>query len=82
MDTICFFFTVERDREAGTQENKGWERTGSRTTRGGKRGIYMRVGGESRNKEGNSLLFITEYHSVKNTYLAKFYNSHLTSTNA
>ena len=67
-----FLFTVERDREAGTQENKGWERTGSRRTRGGKRGIYMRVGGESRSKEGNSLLFITGHHSVKNTYLAKF----------
>ena len=72
MDTFCSFFTVERDREAGTQENKGWQRMGSWRTRGGKRGIYMRVGGESRNKEGNSLLFITEYHSVKNTYLSKF----------
>ena len=72
MDIICSLFTVERERKAGTQENKGWERTGSRRTRGGKRGIYMRVGGESRNKEGNSLLFITGYHSVKNTYLSKF----------
>ena len=63
---------MERDREAGTQENKGWQRTGSRRTRGGKRGIYMRVGDESRNKEGNSLLFITGYHLVKNTYLSKF----------
>ena len=32
----------------------------------------MRVGGESRNKEGNSLLFITGYHSVKNTCLKSF----------
>ena len=72
METVCSFFIVERDREAGTQENKGWQRTGSRRTRGGKRGIYMRVGGESRNKEGNSLLFITGYHSVENTYLSKF----------
>ena len=72
MDTVCSFFPVERDREAGIQENKGRQRMGSRRTRGGKRGIYMRVGGESRNKEGNSLLFITGHHSVKNTYLAKF----------
>ena len=82
MDTICFFHSGEGQGggnpgeqgvgEDGKQENKGWERTGSRRTRGGKRGIYMRVGGESRNKEGNSLLFITGHHSVKNTYLAKF----------
>ena len=35
-----------------------------------------RTGGEraasgNRNKEGDSLLFITEYCSVKNTYIAK-----------
>ena len=31
-----------------------------------------RAGSESRNKAGDSLLFTTEYYSVKNTYLAKF----------
>ena len=35
-------------------------------------GIYMRVGSGSRNKESNSLFFITWYYSVKNTHLAKF----------
>ena len=34
----------------------------------------MRAGSKSRNKEGNSLLFITGYHSVKSTSLAKFWN--------
>ena len=37
------------------RENRGWESAGS----------------GSRNKEGDSLLFITEYYSVKNTYIAK-----------
>ena len=32
----------------------------------------MRAGSKSRNKEGNSLLFVTGYHSVKNTSLEKF----------
>ena len=31
-----------------------------------------RAGSGSRNEEGNSLLFIIRYYSVKNTYLAKF----------
>ena len=35
-------------------------------------GIYMRVGSGSKNKESNSLFFITGYYLVKNTYLAKF----------
>ena len=32
----------------------------------------MRAGGGSKNKEGDSLLFITGYYSVKNTHRAKF----------
>ena len=47
---------VEGDRGAGVRENRGRERAGS-----GKR-----------NKEGNNELFITEYCSVKHTYIAKF----------
>ena len=48
---------------------------------GGGSGIYVRVGSGSKN-EGDSLLFITGYYSVNNTYLEKFSNFHLTSTNA
>ena len=33
-----------------------------------------RAGSGSRNKEGDSFLFITRYYSVKNTCLAKFWN--------
>ena len=33
-------------------------------------GIYMRAGSESRNKEGDNLLFITGYYSVKNKHLS------------
>ena len=47
---------VEGDRGVGDQKKRGQERAESR----------------SRNKEGNSLLFITGYYSVKNTSLAKF----------
>ena len=47
-----------RGREAGEQ--------------GAGSGIHMRAGSGSRNEEGDSLLFITGYYSVKNTYLAKF----------
>ena len=32
----------------------------------------QRAGSGSRNKESDSLLFMTEYYSVKNTYIAKF----------
>ena len=42
----------------------------------------MRVGSGSKNEEGDSLLFITGYYSVNYTYLEKFSNFHLTSTNA
>ena len=38
----------------------------------------MRAKSGSRNKEGDSLLFITGYYSVKNFYLTKFRNFHLT----
>ena len=34
----------------------------------------MRAGSGSRNKEGDSLFFITGYNSVKNTYLANYLN--------
>ena len=39
---------------------------------GGSPGARERAGSGSRNKEGDSLLFITRYYSIKNTYLAKF----------
>ena len=53
-----------RGQGVGARENRGRERAGS--------GIYMRARSGSRNKEGDSLLFITGYYSIKNTYLAKF----------
>ena len=40
------------------------------------------AGSGSRNKKGDSLLFITGYYSVKNTHLANFWNFHWTSTDA
>ena len=44
----------DRGQGAGARENRGRERAGS--------GIYMRAGSGSRNKEGDSLLFITGYY--------------------
>ena len=41
----------------------GWGRAGSERTG---------AGSGSRNKEGDSLLFITGYYSIKNTYLTAF----------
>ena len=59
---------------------------GGRGQEGGEQGagsgISVRVGSGSRNEEGDSLLFITGYYSVNYTYLEKFSNFHLTSTNA
>ena len=40
MDIICSLLTVERDREAGTQENRGQERAESGRIRGVKRDLY------------------------------------------
>ena len=81
MDTICFF-----SQWRGTGKREPRRRGGGRGQKAGEQGawsgIYMRVGSESRNKEGNSLLFINGYHSVKNTCLEKFWNFHLTSTDA
>ena len=62
-------------RGAGAQENRGWERVGSGRAGDGKWDLFG--GGErgesgSRNKEGDSLLFITGINQSKNTYLAKF----------
>ena len=58
-------------REPGrTGGGRGWE--------AGKQG----AGSGSRNKEGDSLLFITGYYSNKNAYLAKFWNFYFTCTNA
>ena len=64
---------MEGDRDAGIQQNRGQERVGSGRTGGRKQDLYE--GGKqvwSRNKEGNSLLFITGYYSVKNTSIEKF----------
>ena len=52
----------------------GGQRAGARENRG-----RERAGTGSRNIEGDSLLFIAEYYSIKNTYLAKFWYFHLTS---
>ena len=62
---------MEECRGARAQENRGRERAEA-GEQGGESGIYMRVGSGSRCKERDSLLFITGYYSVKNTYLAKF----------
>ena len=49
---------------------------GGRGQKAGEQGvgsrIHVRVKSRSRNKEGDSLLFISGYYSVKNTSLAKF----------
>ena len=50
--------------ESPAEQGGGVKRAGS--------GIYMRAGSGSRNKEGNSLLFITGHYLIKNTYLATF----------
>ena len=63
---------MEECRGARAQENRGRERAEAGEQGGGESGIYMRVGSGSRCKERDSLLFITGYYSVKNTYLAKF----------
>ena len=60
---------------AGARESRGRERAGSGIYMRAGSGIYIRAWSGSRNKEGDSLLFITEYYSIKNTYLAKFENS-------
>ena len=59
-------------RALGSGGDGGQEpgRTGGRERAGS--GIYMKAGSRSRNKERDSLLFITGFYSVKNTYLAKF----------
>ena len=65
---------MEGDKGAGTRENWGPERGGS--------GIYLRAESESRNQKGTCLLFITACHPVKNRLPAKFFDFHLTSTEA
>ena len=76
---------MEGGKGAGGRREPG--RTGGgRGQEGGEQGagsgISVRVGSGSRNEEGDSLLFITGYYSVNYTYLEKFLNFHLTSTNA
>ena len=68
---FCVNSLVEGDR--------GWEtrrKGGRRGQKAGEQGvgsrIHVRVKSRSRNKEGDSLLFISGYYSVKNTSLAKF----------
>ena len=66
-------FDCRRPKEAREQgAGSGKRETGS---------IWEGAAG-AKNKEGDSLLFITGYYSVKNTHRAKFWNFHLTSTNA
>ena len=65
---------VEGDKGVGTRENWGRERGGS--------GIYLRAESESRNQKGTCLLFITACHPVNNRFPAKFFDFHLTSTEA
>ena len=55
----------DRGREPGRTGGAG---EGGRGWKEGEQG----AGSGRRNKEGNSLLFITGYYSVKNAYLAKF----------
>ena len=70
------------DRGAGARENRGREpgRTGGgkRENRGREAGsIWGREAGAEVKKVIQSLLFITGYYSVKNTYLLKFpFNIH------
>ena len=70
----------------GTREREPGRTGGGIGQEGGEQGagsgIYVRVGSGSKNEEGDSLLFITGYYSVNNTYQEKFSNFHLTSTNA
>ena len=80
--SLCFKSKMWR----GTRGREPGRTGGGRGQEGGEKGagsgIYVRVGSGSKNEEGDSLLFITGYYSVNNTYLEKFSNFHLTSTNA
>ena len=80
--SLCFKSKMGR----GTRGREPGRTGGGRGQEGGEQGagsgIYVRVGSGSKNEEGDSLLFITGYYSVNNTYLEKFSNFHLTSTNA
>ena len=67
----------ERAEEGGGREaGEGGRTGGGKRERAGEQGagsgIFMRARSGSRNKEGDSLLFITGYYSVKNFYLTKF----------
>ena len=67
---------------AHTQKLKGHYRLLRRGTGGGRgqgageqgagSGNYMRAGSGRRNKDSDSLLFITGYYLVKNTHILKF----------
>ena len=64
---IALNYLVEGDREAEVRENRRRERAGGgRRERAGEQGagsrIFMRARSGSRNKEGDSLLFITGYY--------------------
>ena len=84
---IALNYLVEGDRGAEFRENRRRERAGEggrgrKRAGGGRRerageqgagsGIFMRARSGSRNKEGDSLLFVTGYYSGKNFYLTKF----------
>ena len=74
--SLCFKSKMGR----GTRGREPGRTGGGRGQEGGEQGagsrIYVRVGSGSRNEEGDSLLFITGYYSVNNTYLEKFSNFH------
>ena len=73
---------VEGDKGAGTRENWGRGPGENGGGEGGGSGIYLRAESESRNQKGTCLLFITACHPVKNRFPAKFFDFHLTSTEA
>ena len=65
-------FIAEGDRGGGRGKEAGEQGAGS--------GSHMRAGSGRRNKDSDSLLFITGYYLVKNTRILKFCNFHLIST--
>ena len=66
--TLAYIMEGTGERDPGRRGDGRGQEAGEQ---GAGSGIYMRVGSGSRNKESNSLFFITWYYSVKNTHLAK-----------
>ena len=80
--SLCFKSKMWRGARGREPGRTGGGRGQEGGEQGAGSGIYVRVGSGSKNEEGDSLLFITGYYSVNHTYLEKFSNFHLTSTNA